>query len=99
MSFKDDIEHDERAWELRQAWIDSLNEAVRLDNESKKVGKLESGKITYISLKELSELRKLTEKADEKHTEAWRKRSAYFEHLQHLKSDLRNKKQDKEIHP
>ncbi len=86
MSRLDEVRHDDKAWELRQKWIDLMNEAVNIDEESKGVGRLERSKMKFIPLEELFALDELSDKSRQKHMEKDQAYHEYFSYLKYLKS-------------
>ena len=92
MPIPKELKHDERAWELRQKWVDLTNKAVEFDQQIETKSKTLSPNAKFFSLEELFKMADLTQTSRTYHTEKDNAWDVYFKYL--IKSNQKLSEQD-----
>ena len=82
----DKLEHDDKAWELHQKWIDLLNEAVDYDKEIDKLYRIEE-RLKDMNTEELLDLADRSQESRKKHQEVDQASYNYFTYVMRLNTN------------
>ena len=82
----DDIELDERAWELHQKWTDLVVKCVELDKEIEKMDRRQINRVVEFSFEELNKSKDLNDESHKTHMDADKAAREYFTHREALRS-------------